>query len=212
VTWGGVGGATSYTLQEQANGASWASVYTGAGKSWSASGHAASAYGYRVRACNSSGCSGWSSVKATTVSIPLALNGKSYTAGNLIRNGSGKGGIGIQIINGTTWQIFNLYPRIGTGIIASGTIPAAAKTVKYTWTYVGVPSGHLDGAGSVTNGYASPAAVTPNPWSGYSTVQISATDAPFGRTYSVRVDFYNATGVNISSSTCSMTAEAEGML
>jgi hypothetical protein len=96
--------------------------------------------------------------------------------------------------------------------MASGTIPAAAKTVKYTWTYVGVPSGHLDGAGSVANGYASPTAVTSNPWSGYSTIQISGTDAPFGRTYSVRVDFYNATGVNISSSTCSMTAEAEGML
>lgn len=213
VSWSSVSGATSYTLQEQINGGSWSSIYTGSAKSWSASGYAASAYGYRVQACNASGCSGWSGVKTTAVSIPLTLNGQSYTATNLIdTGGKASGAVGIRIVNGTTWQVYNPFFKFRHGVMASGSIPAAARTVTYTWTYVGVPSGYDDGDGNVFNGAASPVAVSSNPWAEYSTIAVSGASAVFGRTYSVRVDFYNAMGVNISSSTCNMTAEVEGSL
>lgn len=219
VSWSSVSGATSYTLQEQVNGGSWSSIYTGAGTSWSASGQAASTYGYRVQACNASGCSGWSSVGTATVSVPIAVNGQSYTTlttippgGNPLKLGGGMaaGHIGIRIASGTTWQVFNAGMKLKGGTIASGAIPAAAVTVKYIWTYAGSPSGYTDSGGSVANGASSPVPVSSNPSSQYVTNTMSGASIYVARTYSVRVDFYNATGANISSSTCSLTAKVEG--
>jgi len=217
-SWGGVAYATSYTLQEQVNGGSWASVYSGASGSWSTSGRAAGTYGYRVQACDTYGCSGWSPVGTVTVSIPIGINGQSYTqitylpaGGNPVTPGGGSaaGDIGIRIANGTTWQIYSDGRRLGGGTMASGPVPAAAVTVQFTWTFLGVPSGYSDGQGGVSNGASSPTAVTSNPSSQYATKTMSGATTQAGRTYSVRVDFFNATGAKISSSTCTLTAELE---
>jgi len=70
VSWTTVSTATSYTLQEQVNGGAWNNVQSSAGISWGASGKANGTYGYRVQACNVSGCSGWSGVGNTTVLFP----------------------------------------------------------------------------------------------------------------------------------------------
>ena len=69
ITWSGVSGATSYTLQEQVNGGGWSTVQANGAGSWSTSGRGNGTYGYRVQACNVGGCGPWSS--AGTVAVAL---------------------------------------------------------------------------------------------------------------------------------------------
>src|SRR5699024_5419125 len=59
VSWGSVGTATSYMLQEQTDG-SWDTIHTGVGTSQAVTGKGNGSYGYRIKACNPGGCSGWS--------------------------------------------------------------------------------------------------------------------------------------------------------
>jgi YD repeat-containing protein len=70
VSWGTVQGATSYTLQQKVNSGSWSTAYTGSAKSKSYSGKADGSYSYRVKACNGTGCSSWSSTKTVVVAKP----------------------------------------------------------------------------------------------------------------------------------------------
>jgi hypothetical protein len=58
---------TRYELQERLNGGSWGEIYDGSGTQRSLSNKGTGRWCYRVRACNSSGCSGWSSTKCTNV-------------------------------------------------------------------------------------------------------------------------------------------------
>lgn len=74
VSWTAVGGATSYTLQEQVDNGSWSSVQTSASRSWAASGKSDNTtYGYRVEACNVAGCGAWSPTVSAHVSLLPAL-------------------------------------------------------------------------------------------------------------------------------------------
>ncbi|SHM47986.1 fibronectin type III domain-containing protein, partial [Rhodanobacter sp. OK091] len=85
VSWGGVSGATSYTLQEQVNGGGWTTVQTNGNTSWGTSGRGNGTYGYHVQACNVGGCGPWSAVASTTVllvppvpasiTVPVTSNG-----------------------------------------------------------------------------------------------------------------------------------------
>lgn len=70
ISWTAVTGATSYTLQESANGGAWTQVQASGNTSWVASGKSNGSYGYRVQACNVAGCSGWSGTGTTTVLLP----------------------------------------------------------------------------------------------------------------------------------------------
>jgi hypothetical protein len=74
VSWNSSNGATWYDLQEDANSSfsSPTEVYDNSGTSWSASGQDAGTYYYRVRACNSAGCSNWSNTQSTTVTADPA--------------------------------------------------------------------------------------------------------------------------------------------
>lgn len=71
VSWSSVANATSYQLEEQVNGGTWAQVYVGAVTSEAFAGVAAGSYGYRVRACNIAGCGPFSS-GATLTRQPTA--------------------------------------------------------------------------------------------------------------------------------------------
>ena len=212
VSWSSVNYATSYTLQEQVNGGAWASASTGATLSWTINGRTAGTYGYRVQACDIYGCSGWSATSTVTVSIPIAVNGQSYVSDRRLATGQfGNGTIGFDIAGGNTWEVFHdvqlktlIHSRILTGVV-----PAAAVTVQFTWTYTGAPAGYADGQGNLYNGATIPVAISSNPGSEYSTAGFSAPNTLVARTYQVRIDFFNATGVNISSSTCTLTAELE---
>jgi hypothetical protein len=70
VTWTAVAGATSYQLDESANGGAWGNIYSGGATSRALSSIAAGHYGYRVRACNVAGCSGLSGTVAVQVIHP----------------------------------------------------------------------------------------------------------------------------------------------
>ena len=69
VTWSGVTGATSYLLQEQHDGGSWVSIYTGSSTSQNLTGRTSGTWCYQVQASNASGSGPWSVTKCTTVNI-----------------------------------------------------------------------------------------------------------------------------------------------
>jgi len=212
VSWGAVSTATSYTLQEQVNGGSWTTIQSGSATSRAISGKSSGTYGYHVQACNSSGCGPWSGTGAVVVSVstPIAINGHAYAVSYLIPSGQqGYSTIGFAIVGGTSWKVYGASPA-GNVVKLTGAIPAGAVTVKYTWTYVGVPAGDVDAGGALTNGASTPVAVSGSPAGYYTTGTAGSRSGSRGRTYQLRVDFYNAAGSNISSSTATLTAETEG--
>ncbi len=82
VSWGSVGGAASYQLQESVNGGGWSGLYNGAATSLAVSGRTSATYGYRAVACNSVGCGPYSGTASTVVSyipaVPTGLGGSKY--------------------------------------------------------------------------------------------------------------------------------------
>ncbi|MDE2155715.1 MAG: hypothetical protein KGJ32_07480, partial [Xanthomonadaceae bacterium] len=214
VSWGTVGTATSYTLQEQVNGGSWATLQSSSATSLAISGKGNGSYGYHVQACNASGCGPWSGTGTVAVAIPapIAINGQTYGIDYAILSGQqGYSTIGFAIVGGTSWKVYGATPA-GNVVKLTGALPAGAVTVKYTWTYVGVPSGDVDAGGALTNNASTPVAVSGNPTGYYTTGSAGSRSGSRGRTYQVQVDFYNSAGSNISSSTATMTAETEGSL
>lgn len=211
VSWGGVSGATSYTLQEQVNGGGWTTVQASGSTSWSISGKASGTYDYQVQACNAGGCGPWSGVSSVLVVIPapIAIDGQSYWEDYFIpAKQTGSVAMVFAIYNGNTWELYSAVPG-ATHTKASGSVPSSAATVRFTWTYVGIPGGYQDANGTVTNPASSPVAVSSNPATKYLTMSASG-GTPRGRTYQLKVDFFNAAGTNISSSTCTLTAMTEG--
>ena len=82
VDWGSSVGATTYTLEESFNGGAWAVVHDGGGQSRSFSGKPAGTLGYRIRACNPVGCSGYSTTGTVQVIYPPAAAPSPSTPGN----------------------------------------------------------------------------------------------------------------------------------
>lgn len=72
VSWSAVGGATSYTLEEDDSDTftSPTVVYSGSGTSKSFTGRNVGKYYYRVKALNSFGSSDWSNIESVTVTVP----------------------------------------------------------------------------------------------------------------------------------------------
>jgi YD repeat-containing protein len=71
VSWNSVGSADSYRLQRRRNGGSWSTVYSSSGTSITNTLSTSGTYDYRVRACNTSGCSSYSG----TISVTVATGG-----------------------------------------------------------------------------------------------------------------------------------------
>jgi hypothetical protein len=70
VSWTSVDEAASYQLQQRKDGGTWSTIHNAAGTSKSVSGLANGSYDYRVRACNTGGCSAFSALKTTVVTLP----------------------------------------------------------------------------------------------------------------------------------------------
>jgi len=213
VSWGGVSGASSYNLQQQVNGGGWTTVLSSAATSWAASGEASGSYGYRIQSCNVSGCSGWSATAtaAVTIPVPIAINGQTYTTSSSPGStGGASSTIGIEVTGGNTWEVFTSNQKAANTYVTSGAVPSGATTVQYSWTEVGLANGANLGGGTVTNGASTPTALSSNPSSNY-TVAIGKNGSNIeGQQYQVTVTFYNAAGINVSSSTCTMAAEVAG--
>jgi YD repeat-containing protein len=86
VSWGAVPAATSYNVQESANGGTWTAVYAGSGTSVALSGRAGGSYGYQVQGCTSAGCGPWTSSATlgvrpalATITVPSGTVNGTYT-------------------------------------------------------------------------------------------------------------------------------------
>lgn len=67
LSWGTSSSATSYQLQRRVDGGGWAAIQNSSATSRSESSIANGVWQYRVRACASAGCSGWTGVKTVAV-------------------------------------------------------------------------------------------------------------------------------------------------
>lgn len=67
VYWGAVATASSYRLEEQFAAGQWTQVLDSAETQFAAGARGAGGYGYRARACNAAGCSGYSAVATFTL-------------------------------------------------------------------------------------------------------------------------------------------------
>lgn len=210
VSWGAVGGASTYILQQQVNGGGWLTLQNSAATSLAVSGETNGSYGYRVQGCNISGCGpAGTGTTVVTIPVPIAINGQSYQSAYAIpqmpANSHGAASIGFDITGGTTWEVFAAHQaRV---VVISGPVPSTATTVQYTWISQGAPLGAVDDAGSLVNAASSPTAVSSNPSSSYGTGSLGSNAPSQGRTYQLTVTFFNAAGANISSSTCTLTAK-----
>lgn len=70
ISWAASTGATSYELQQQKDGGTWTTVFDGSDTSTGLSGRTDGTYKYRVRACNSSGCSTYTESTSFSVDLP----------------------------------------------------------------------------------------------------------------------------------------------
>ena len=125
VSWGSVATATSYTLQISIDSSGWSTVQSSSATSWGASGQATGTYGYRVQACNASGCGPWSGTgtvnvllppgSAPSLSVPASSANGSYTVSwgsvatassyNLQESANGGGWSTVQSGSATSWSI-----------------------------------------------------------------------------------------------------------
>ena len=120
VSWGAVTGATSYTLQEQANGGSWANAYSGSGRSKAFS-KGNGTFGYRVQACNAGGCGPWSAsdsivvahIPATPAAPSASYTGTTYKPTVTVRWSSET--------YATRYELQQTDPQNGTDTVYTGT-------------------------------------------------------------------------------------------
>lgn len=129
VSWSGVAGQVSYTLQEQVNGGGWATVLTSGLTSWSTSGRGNGTYSYRAQACNAGGCGPWSSTGATTVTYPpaaapsLSVPGSSSTGSYTVNWSAVAGAISYTLqeqVNAGTWGTVQNSSAISDAISGRG--------------------------------------------------------------------------------------------
>ncbi len=84
LTWNATTGAAGFPLEEQVNGGTWVTLQSTSSTFYGVSGRAPGSYGYRVRACNITGCSAYSGVATvvvTAVPPPLVPTGLVITGG-----------------------------------------------------------------------------------------------------------------------------------
>lgn len=151
ISWNAVAGATSYKLDERSNGGVWSEIYSGSPTSHSVAGRPTSTREYRVKACNSSACSGPSSSSTTKVEIVTTLNSETpistatvygdvpFTA-SVDRRGDATVIVPIRVPDGVN----GLEPRLAFSY-SSGGAPLLEETKRsegvlgYGWRLAGPP-------------------------------------------------------------------------
>ena len=179
ISWNASSGATSYKLQQKKGSGSWVQVYSGSATSKAMSGNTAGTYYYRVQACSSSACSGWSSTRTVTVqaapSTPAGLTGPGTDA---------DGAYTISWNASANSSSYRLDEKVGSGSwvqIHSNSARSKAISGKSAGTYYYRVRGC--NAESICSGYSSTVSVTvvqgpptPSPITGPSTDE----DGAFG--------------------------------
>jgi len=130
LSWNAVSGAATYELQEQVNSGSWTTVQNNSGLGWSTSGKANGTYGYRVHACDVTGCGAWSNVATVTVLYPPGTPSLSVPASN------NTGGYTVSWSAAATATSYNLLEQANGG---------SWTTVQSNGTTAWVASGKANG-------------------------------------------------------------------
>lgn len=147
-----------------------------------------------------------------TAKYALPINGQTYTSVVQVTGSPASATINFAITSGNAWAInaSNTRGVPAPQVLASGSVPANAATVKFTWgTYV-VGSGKVDAGGSTTNGAVSATALSSNPAAVYTTALNASNSGSRDREYPFTVDFYSSGGANISHSVCTLICDTEG--
>lgn len=127
VSWTSSSGATSYVLQQQLNGGTWTQVYSGTATSRAISGLSGGTYVYRVEACNTNGCSGFTTsgnlVVALKPGTPSSISvPASSSTGSITVSWSASTGATTYVLqqqlNGGSWK--QVYNGSHTSFAASG--------------------------------------------------------------------------------------------
>jgi len=133
VSWAASTKATSYEVQQQVDGGSWVQVYDGSGTSISPSGLANGTYVYRVRACDSSGCSLFTTSSSLTVAlIPAA------PASITVPSSSYSPSIAVSwsaSANATNYVLEERVNGGGWGEVFSGDVTSTTVSVSSSGTY-----------------------------------------------------------------------------
>lgn len=171
-------------------------------------GTAAAATGYDVNGADFNTL--WAAIG--TANYPIAANGKTYTHGYTIpANGNGYSELTFRIVTGNTWQILGSDPGTTGVVIASGQVPSTAINVQYTWGTPYTPTGYVSaGTGTLNNGASAQTAVTGNPSAYFTTATNGASSGSRQTAHPFTVDFFDASGSNISHSVCTLIGETDG--
>lgn len=148
----------------------------------------------------------------TGANYALPINGQTYTSTVQVTGSPASATIGFAIVSGASWSVNASNSRgvPGPQVLASGSIPTGATTVKFTWGTYTVGASHGDAGGSTTNGAASATSISSNPIATYTTLANASNSGSRDRQYPFTVDFYNSGGTNISHSVCTLIADTEG--
>jgi len=126
VSWTAVAGAATYQLDQRKDGGAWTTTHN-AGTSKALSGQAAGSYQYRVRACNTSGCSAYSGLTTTVVSV-VALGVPTLSAPSQVRRG---------VLFNVSWSAVSGATQYLLEYTFNGTVTAA-----YTGAALSIQSEH----------------------------------------------------------------------
>jgi YD repeat-containing protein len=122
ISWPASSGATSYTLQKQFNGGTWAGASSGAGTSYTLGSPADGSYKFQVQACNGTNCSLWTASNTVTVAHvpaqPASITVPATSSGSLT----------VTWTSATYATSYTLQQRLGTG--AWSTVYTGAATSK----------------------------------------------------------------------------------
>lgn len=113
VLWSSAAYATSYVLEQSANGGGWTQLYSGALTQYAVSIGATGNYSYRVKSCNATACSGYATSSSIAVTIPpsaastVSVSDGSLT-GSYTVSWTGVGGAAMytlqEQVNGGGWS------------------------------------------------------------------------------------------------------------
>lgn len=129
VSWTNVSGATRYELDQRKDGGAWSNIHNASTISRALSGQAAGSYDYRVRACNVAGCSAYSVVASTVVSV-VVLGVPTLSAPSPVNRGA-LFMVSWTAVSGATQYVLE-YTFNGTAYTAYTGAAVSAQAEHYT--------------------------------------------------------------------------------
>lgn len=142
-----------------------------------------------------------------TANYALPINGNSYVHAYSVVSGTGHSTIGFSTTS-SGWQVYGSHSGGAQTALASGTMPASASKVQFTWGSYTVDN--QDAGGATSNSAATAQPITIAQDAHYTTGDFGALAATHGRDYIFTIDFFDASNDNISHTVINLEAVIEG--